>query len=315
MGARGHFFRMCHGMSRNPKILAAGGDAAWLWSCSIDYAAEYRTNGVIRQSGVPALSDRRSPMKLAAVLVREQLWHEPGHDCDRCPQPLPGCYIIHDYLEIQGAAENDTAARAAKGAGGSYGNHQRWHASRGITDPDCSHCIAPSDRIASDERSHMRSDTDQSSDRSTDQVSDPDANRICDSVPDGGFRDPGLFPKEIPPPIVPPAEGSDRSSDHARPKARTRRQAYDYSGDLDFLRFWAAFPQPTGKPAAYKAWLAALARGADVEHIIVAAKAYADDPRRDVQHTKYPQGWLNDERYNDIAASGGDVGDDDFWGR
>ena len=90
----------------------------------------------------------------------------------------------------------------------------------------------------------------------------------------------------------------------AEPKPRTRRQAYDYASDLEFLRFWDAFPQKSGKPAAFKAWLAALARGADPEVIIAAAAAYRDDPARNPGKTKYPQGWLNDERYNDQPEPG-----------
>ena len=64
------------------------------------------------------------------------------------------------------------------------------------------------------------------------------------------------------------------------------------------------FPVKSGKPAAFKAWLGARARGADPERIIAAAKAYRDDPQRNPEKTKYPQGWLNDERYLDEPATG-----------
>jgi hypothetical protein len=76
------------------------------------------------------------------------------------------------------------------------------------------------------------------------------------------------------------------------------------------------FPVKSGKPAAFKAWLAAKARGADPEHIIARAKAYRDDPNRDPNHTKYPQGWLNDERYNDAPPEPNRARNDeegDYW--
>jgi hypothetical protein len=44
-----------------------------------------------------------------------------------------------------------------------------------------------------------------------------------------------------------------------------------------------------------------MARGADPNVIIKAAERYRDDLTRDPEKTKYPQGWLNDERYADEA--------------
>jgi hypothetical protein len=77
------------------------------------------------------------------------------------------------------------------------------------------------------------------------------------------------------------------------------RQNYDYDSDPVFGHFWAVFPKKKGKPAAYAAWQKAIARGADVNEIIKAAETYRDDPDRNPDKTKYPQGWLNDERYDD----------------
>ena len=87
-----------------------------------------------------------------------------------------------------------------------------------------------------------------------------------------------------------------------------RQRAYAYDSDPRFIEFWDAYPVKSGKPNAFKAWQAALARGATADAIIDAARRYRDDPNRNPQMTKYPQGWLNDERYNDQRerrASGG----------
>ena len=77
------------------------------------------------------------------------------------------------------------------------------------------------------------------------------------------------------------------------------RRSYDYDSDPVFGHFWSVFPKKKGKPAAYAAWQKALARGADPNVIIKAAERYRDDPSRNPDKTKYPQGWLGDERYAD----------------
>jgi hypothetical protein len=82
-------------------------------------------------------------------------------------------------------------------------------------------------------------------------------------------------------------------------KRSTRSYAYD--SDPKFVEFWDVYPSKNGKPNAFKAWQAAVERGADPDLIIKAAQVYRDDPRRNPQMTKYPQGWLSDERYNDQA--------------
>jgi hypothetical protein len=84
-----------------------------------------------------------------------------------------------------------------------------------------------------------------------------------------------------------------------KPPKGARRRRYDYGDDERFKRFWAAFPLKEGKAAAYQAWLKALERGVNPEWIISAAQRYRDDPRRNPDMTKHPQGWLNDERYGD----------------
>jgi hypothetical protein len=100
-----------------------------------------------------------------------------------------------------------------------------------------------------------------------------------------GIRDQGNPPN-------PPAGGK-----------RVGRQSYDYDSDPVFGHFWSVFPKKKGKPAAYAAWQKALARGADPNVIIKAAERYRDDPARNPDKTKYPQGWLGDERYADETDS------------
>ena len=302
-------FNVSAGAPEHPKIEAVGGDAGWLWFCLLGYCKRQKSDGIFPAAKVPKISDRRQPMRLLARLVDEELAHEPGHDCKECVQPLPGYYVLHDWLYWQGSAAQESAGREAKEHGGSYGNHRRWHSGRGMADPACEYCAAS--LMRSDERSvngsHKRSDMGSDDRSDTDPSTDRYPNRISDDS------------DELPllPPQTPPTTRVDINppTPQAEPKRRTRRHAYDYASDLDFIRFWEVFPQKSGKPAAFKAWLAALARGADPEHVIAAAMAYRDDPRRNPDKTKYPQGWLNDERYNDAPPERNRARDDeeDYW--
>jgi hypothetical protein len=66
-----------------------------------------------------------------------------------------------------------------------------------------------------------------------------------------------------------------------------------------FDGFWKAYPKKAGKPAAQKAFEKAIKAGADPEAIITGAKRYALCEAVAKGFTKHPQGWLNDERWND----------------
>lgn len=88
-------------------------------------------------------------------------------------------------------------------------------------------------------------------------------------------------------------------SESLPPKPPKGRKNYAYDADPKFVEFWEIYPSKNGKPNAFTAWQQALQRGADPDVIIKAAQRYRDDPQRNPQMTKYPQGWLNDERYND----------------
>lgn len=94
-----------------------------------------------------------------------------------------------------------------------------------------------------------------------------------------------------------------------KPPKGGRARAYGYDQDSKFGEFWHVYPIKKGKPNAFKAWQQALTRGADPDLIIKAAQKYRDDPQRNPQMSKHPQGWLNDERYNDQtetrSSSGG----------
>lgn len=82
-------------MPDNPKVVAAGGAAAWLYTCSIAYSSRNLTDGFIPAGIAPRLTDFDNPAELAARLVANGLW-----------KTVDGGWQIHDYhLHQRTAAE------------------------------------------------------------------------------------------------------------------------------------------------------------------------------------------------------------------
>jgi len=64
-----------------------------------------------------------------------------------------------------------------------------------------------------------------------------------------------------------------------------------------FDTFWAIYPLKKDKPAAKRAFEKALKR-ATLETIVAGAERYRDDPNREQEFTKYPQGWLSNDAWD-----------------
>ncbi|MCW2768361.1 MAG: hypothetical protein JWO11_4320, partial [Nocardioides sp.] len=122
------------GFPEHRKVVAAGGDAAWLHVCALAYASRNLTDGLIPAGVVPRLSDRKQPKKLADKLESIGLWHAADHDCPRCPRPGPDEYVIHDYLVHQRSAEKVEEIKAKRAvAGRSGGTRKAANARSGAT--------------------------------------------------------------------------------------------------------------------------------------------------------------------------------------
>lgn len=78
------------GVSHNPKVLAAGPEAAWLWVASIDYSRLHLTDGFVPASALPTLATFR-PSQLPRLVDR--LLHVHLFIA------ADGGYRIHDFLE------------------------------------------------------------------------------------------------------------------------------------------------------------------------------------------------------------------------
>jgi hypothetical protein len=83
------------------------------------------------------------------------------------------------------------------------------------------------------------------------------------------------------------------------PKSKTYNQGYT----RNFDEFWEVYPRHRDKRKAFKAWRNAVARlGATADArgaIIAGAIRYRDDPNRLDEFTKYAEGWLNGDGWED----------------
>ena len=75
---------------RNPKVLAAGDDAALLYVQGLCYCSDSETDGRIPTAALRHISGHRSAQSLARILVREGLWTETATG-----------WAVHDYLKVQ----------------------------------------------------------------------------------------------------------------------------------------------------------------------------------------------------------------------
>jgi hypothetical protein len=125
--------------------------------------------------------------------------------------------------------------------------------------------------------------------------------------------------RETPNHVHPEPEEPEVEPEVTTARPASRKRSAEPAGDPAFDRFWQTYPKRVAKPAAIRAWKAAMKRKADPEQIILAARRYATDPQRREsgdKYTAYPATWLNNERYADesalseAAASGRSVRDE-----
>lgn len=99
-----------------------------------------------------------------------------------------------------------------------------------------------------------------------------------------------------PKPSVEPSEEPSDLFGSVEPQRNVREAKAEKQDRFD--EFWSVYPKKAGKPAAQKAWDKAIKK-TDPEKIIAAASVYAGTDGVARGFVKYPQGWLNEERFND----------------
>lgn len=92
--------RIDDGAPLHPKLLDAGPEAAWLWTCGLAYCNRNHTDGLIAARHLAALYPGAWPAprleELAARLVTVRLWDADGPD-----------YRVHDYAHYQEEATRE----------------------------------------------------------------------------------------------------------------------------------------------------------------------------------------------------------------
>ena len=125
----GAWIRLHVGLPRNRKIRPLSDAAFRLHIELMCWAKEEGTDGLIEADAIPTFG---RPAKVWTELTRRGLLDDAGG----------GDVVVHDFLEWQEPAAETRRKSAEQSKGGSRGNHERWHAGRGIVADSCPFCIA-----------------------------------------------------------------------------------------------------------------------------------------------------------------------------
>lgn len=98
----------------HPKVVRAGGDAAWLFVCGLAYVRRHGTKGLIPKGAVGQLTDRTKPAQLAKRLVEVNLWVDIDDEH----------FAVHNYDEWNRPQESrsEAARKAARARWDAKGN-------------------------------------------------------------------------------------------------------------------------------------------------------------------------------------------------
>ena len=82
-----------------------------LWLLGLNYAGRSLTDGLLEEHELDELGARAADV---AELIRVDLWHGPGHACERCADVPAGAVIVHDFLVYNPSREKVEADREAE---------------------------------------------------------------------------------------------------------------------------------------------------------------------------------------------------------
>lgn len=88
-----------------------------MWSMAGSFAQMSLSDGVItRPDTIRLLLNPVIADELAQVLIGANLWHGPGHACDRCPAVGTDAYLFHDWFDLgyDTGAQTKTKRRKSK---------------------------------------------------------------------------------------------------------------------------------------------------------------------------------------------------------
>lgn len=123
------WFKVDDKLHDHRKARKAGKAAMGVWVLAGSWASDNETDGFIPED---VLSRWGTPSD-ARRLIDAGLWREASHRGEQG-------WRFHDWSRFQPSAAVIAAKRAKEAEAGLRGNHKRWHADRGITDPECEYC-------------------------------------------------------------------------------------------------------------------------------------------------------------------------------
>lgn len=119
------FVRVSVDLPANPKLAMIDDPAAgWAYVVSLCYCGQHLTDGTFPMGPLMRLAGVKPA--IGKKLIQAGLWHESGHTCERCPQPMAGTGVVHDYLVHQRSAGEAKALRDARREAGRKGASSRW---------------------------------------------------------------------------------------------------------------------------------------------------------------------------------------------
>lgn len=169
--------------------------AAGFWALAGNWCAGAGTDGWVPEDELEQFDDDWG--ELAKRLVVAEYWVPEAMDGE------PG-YRFINWPIYQPAKADVDRAREAQGRMGREGNHKRWHAKRGVVDPECEFCQASGTR--SGKRSGKASGT-RSGDRQRPDSGTPSGDRI------GSESGNPIRPDPIPPSRPGPARPDPSTGD------------------------------------------------------------------------------------------------------
>lgn len=123
------WFKVDDKLHDHRKVRIAGKSAMGVWVLAGSWAMANETDGFIPET----VLSRWGTTKDANALVRAGFWF-PDEDKGEVG------WRFHDWLTYQPDARTLRLVRESESKAGSKGNHVRWHAKRGVHDPECEHC-------------------------------------------------------------------------------------------------------------------------------------------------------------------------------
>lgn len=137
--ATGDWSKLYNDIWTNAKVIELEHSAIVTYLAGVSIAHQSNTDGFISARAAQRLAHtenlrvwlRSEELSIPQALIKQDLWHERGHSCDRCPQPQKFEIVIHDYLFHQQSAEERTDLREKRRDAGMKGHAKRY----GWSDP------------------------------------------------------------------------------------------------------------------------------------------------------------------------------------